>query len=174
MGLTNSMWSTNRKKNMEEHLYAGEPIDILVSKLQQEKHLLQKRITNISLAKAINQGRASYKRDTTTHQYYAFCALWETKDPMWFELGDLWVDEESRRQGCAGSVFRYCLSRLPKGAGVFLITRELSVVKLARGLGWQLERNDWTQSKFWTRIAEPWDRYETGLSPEGVLMFSMP
>lgn len=159
---------------MDEHLHAHEPIDILVSKLRKEQHLLQKRITNINISLAINEGRAAFKRDHKTHQFYAFCMLWPTTDPNWFEAGDLWVDEKSRRQGDARDVFKRCLDRLPKGAGVFLITRELSVVKMARGLGWQLERNNWTESKFWSRIAEPWDRYKEGAASEGILMFSMP
>ncbi|HTE48331.1 MAG TPA: GNAT family N-acetyltransferase [Candidatus Paceibacterota bacterium] len=149
-------------------------IKVLVTKLKKEPNLLQKRITEGSIEKALKERRAAFKIDPTTGQYCAFCIIWLTRDNHIFEVGDIWVDEKYRRQGYGGGVFKKCLDLLPEGAGAFLITRELSVLKLARSLGWQLERNNWTESKFWSRIAEPWDRYEEGTASEGVLMFWMP
>ncbi len=161
---------------MDEHIFAAEVdrVEVLVSRLKSEEHLLQKRITERNIASAFKQKRVAFKFDATTRRYYAFCMLWPTQDPKWFELGTLWVDEDSQGNGYAGDVFKRCADRLPKGAGVFLITREIEVLQIARGLGWQMERKTWTQSKFWRRIAEPWDRVRPGHHSDGVLMFLMP
>lgn len=145
----------------------------LVIKLREEKHFLKKRITEANIEKAFIEHRVAFKINATNNQYCACCILWPTKDPYMFELGTLHVDESFRGLGYGKSVFAECMELLPKGAGMFLITREVHVLQLARGFGWQLERSNWTKSKFWTRIAEPWDRWEPGHS-EGALLFFMP
>lgn len=161
---------------MDEHIVADEmdAVEALISKLQEEKDLLQKRITKENIAKAFKEGRVAFKFDATTHRFYAFCMLWPTKDKYIYELGCIWVDKDSRRNGYAGEVFKHCMDILPKGAGVFLITREIEVLEIARNLGWQLERASWSRSEFWMNIAEPWDRIQPGRHAYGVLMFCLP
>ncbi len=151
-------------------------IDIqeLVRNLRQEGHFLRKRITKRNILKALREKRAIYKYDAKTGMVYAFCMLWPTKDPDMFESGTFWVAPSFRGNGHGEEVFLKCLALLPKGAGVFLITREIGVLELARNHGWQLEKSSWTKSEFWRRRAEPWDRVRPGVHSNGILMFLMP
>jgi len=149
----------------------ADPVDVLVQELLKEEQLLYRRITNKNLKQGLKNGRAVFKRDGACNRYHAFCMLWPTQDEYWYELGTLWVHPENRGNGFSKEVFKMCLERLPRGAGAFLITRQIGVLELARSVGWQLERTNWTNSGFWQRIAEPWDR---PVKSGGILMFWIP
>jgi len=146
----------------------------LVAALHKEPTLLQERISEESIKKAFSEKRAAAKLDSTAKNYIAFAMLWRTKDPSWYELGTIWVSPKHQRKGLMPIVFEKCAKKLPKGCGVFLITHNIKVLEVARSFGWQLARSNWHDSEFWTRIAEPWDKWGPGQHSNGALLFFMP
>ncbi len=58
----------------------------------------------------------------------AFAALWGTADPLWWEIGTIWVDPRLRGNGLLSELVTDSTSLAPKGGNLFLITSERAVM----------------------------------------------
>ena len=139
--------------------------------LQKENKLFKSRITADSLENMQKKKLAFIK--VYKKEIVGFVALWPTKNKEWSELGTLWVHPEWRQKGIASELFSLCEKSTTKN--IFLITRSIKVVYLAKANGWTEEKGNWTKNIFWKKVCEPWDiipkRGTRILPKEGRLLF---
>lgn len=159
----------------------------LVDQLHTEPSFLQRRITGVNLFGLWKKKRLIVKMKR--NQIVGFAALWDTKDPHWFEIGTIWVHPEARGRGLSQKLLVEAYQARPKGTATFLVTINPTIMAHALKSGWQLEtgrkelkrspgfvHQPWTSVPFWKRIVAPWDRYpivdkRSSLHVPGELMY---
>ena len=145
----------------------------LCTELLLEEHLLNARLTPISLARQYRKRLAC--RVIRKGKIVAFGTLWKTYDPEWLELGTLWVHPSFRGRGLVKKVFDACVEKKPASIkGLLLVTHSARIASIARALGWAKEKRAWTRIECWKNICRPWDRYPdpTGRFPSQGILYS--
>lgn len=148
----------------------------LIAALRAEPKLLVTRLTEQMFDQAfiIGSAVAYCGWEGQSSHIKAFCALWQTNDPNFLELGTLWVSPEYRGTGVAKVIFGVCDDLVPQ-ISQFLLTADPAIVAIAIKRGWRLEGNNWNGSGTfpWNTIIGPlWVRYpESPLKEPGLLLY---
>ena len=126
---------------------------MLADELLKEEKLLRSRLVPNVLKSLYDKGLAKVR--VRREEIISFVALWPTKQRSWYELGTLWVHPDDRKKNISSQVFTECLDD-NKEKNIFLITRSIKVVHLARVHEME-ESTAWHTDPFWVKLCEPWD-----------------
>lgn len=139
---------------------------------------MQSRVTPKMIHFLYENGLCFFLVNKEDTDIVGFGALWPTKKEGWYELGSLWVHPEFRQRGDGWIVFERTIKLAPKKSVLFLITRSIKVVHMAKYCGWD-EAPSWHDSIQWKKVCEPWEptpkkRSSTRIFPkEGRLFYSL-
>ncbi len=134
---------------------------VLSMRLRQENDLLGTRILPENLATITEAGRAACV-ENSDGEIIAFAATWYTPDPLWGEVGSVWVHSAYRGRGLAAKVFRDLIDKSHHQTyKIFLITHEPKVVHLSLTAGLvEVSKENWN-SVPWAATCGECDRWAT-------------
>ena len=108
---------------------------VLSKRLKATKAYYAPRIEPEHLKAAACEGRAAIQH--LNGGIEAFAALWTTNEPLWLELGTVWLSEELRGNGRRHELMAEVMQLAPQGSRLFLFTSVGSIVCSAVELGFR-------------------------------------
>jgi GNAT superfamily N-acetyltransferase len=88
-----------------------------------------------------------------------FYASWPTEDPLWHELGSLWVAKPFRGQSIGSELFSKLARQLSPKQRYFIVSHNPRVVTLAKKRGFaEATKEDWFQLAPYAVVCGPCDR----------------
>lgn len=104
---------------------------ILSERMKRAKAFMASRITPEVLEHAYRTGRAVIVERETDDEIIGYAGVWDTPDPLWLELGAIWVAEEARGHGHGTDLYDRRLALVPDTHQVCVLTGSDEAAHLA-------------------------------------------
>jgi hypothetical protein len=121
----------------------------LIDKLKTESALLTERLELADFQKLIEQNLLTGILDLDQN-IIATAMLWEVNgQPLWYEMGTVWVDLEHRGNKLGHTVFESITGKIPQGSSAFLLTTSPRIIHSAKTYGYTfIEKDVFEETKF--------------------------
>lgn len=112
--------------------------------MRQTDAFMGSRVTPASLESAVQAGRAVYVEAELGGEILGYAGIWDTPDPLWLELGAIWVAEERRKTGLGTDLYNRRLALIPRAHMVCVLTGSDEAAHLALVNGFaEVGADDW-------------------------------